>query len=86
MIFDDVSKKAGFSHRSRDLPPSREENWPRLVLGHLGCDFDHMCVIDHRCLLLALWALDGSVVGRRLQGKSVEHSLSCRRVGVIFSP
>lgn len=82
MIFDDVSRKAGFSHRSRDLPPSREENWPRLVLGHLGCDF----IIDHRCLLLALWALDGSVVECRLQGKSVEHSLSCRGVGVIFSP
>lgn len=36
MIFDDVLKNTGFSHRSQGLPLG--ENWPRLVVGHSECE------------------------------------------------
>lgn len=79
MIFDYVSRKIEFSHRSRDLPSSGKDNWPRLVVGHLQCEQPF-----HKCLLLALWALDGSVVGFPLQGSDVKHRLSYRGAGSVF--
>lgn len=78
MIFDYVSRKIEFSHRSRDLPSSGKDNWPRLVVGHLQCEQPF-----HKCLLLALWALDGSVVGFPLQGSDVKHRLSYRGAGSV---
>lgn len=36
MLFDDVLKNPGFSHRSQGLP--LEENWPLLVVGHSECE------------------------------------------------
>ena len=45
MIFEDVLKKTGFSHRLQGLPVG--EHWPRLVVVHSECEYRF-----HKCLFL----------------------------------
>lgn len=58
IVSDDVLKKTGFSHRSRGLPLEKRD---LAASGHLECEQPF-----HKCLLLALWAPDGSVAGSPL--------------------
>lgn len=79
MSFDDVLKKTDFPTGQGACLWERE-NWPCAVVGCLECEQPF-----HKCLLLALWALDRSVARFPLQKSRAKHRLSCWGVGTVLS-